>query len=452
MAVARLLSALSVSLSFSLFATHAWSAPTDVRCHAGAYRLDDGAVVDVATVSEPNQLRWRLLDGRTGLLTFDDKGQWTSTLGWTGRADGVRVDFGDCSAADRIEFDGKRGARIAFDIIPTTFQGNGVTLRGRLVLPKGNGRVPVMVTVHGSENYSGVDRYHMQNLFPAYGIGVFVYDKRGTGGSSGKYTQDFYLLSDDAKAAVLEARRLAGKRAGRVGLSGGSQGGWVAPLTATKTPVDFVSVGFGMAEGPLAEDREQVMLDLRNAGYGDDVQAKAREVTDATGVIVASRGARGWEQMDAVRAKYGQAPWWNAMKGEFTGLVVQHTREQLEKMAPELEQGTTWDYDPMPVLRAVKAPQLWMIAGDDLEAPPQETRKRLAALAAEGRPMTAYEFPHTDHGIIAFEIDAKGERKSTRVADGYYRMQIDWISTGKLPNAPYGDAQLLASPKPVAAR
>ena len=80
MAVARLLSALSVSLSFSLFATHAWSAPTDVRCHAGAYRLDDGAVVDVATVSEPNQLRWRLLDGRTGLLTFNDKGQWLALI------------------------------------------------------------------------------------------------------------------------------------------------------------------------------------------------------------------------------------------------------------------------------------------------------------------------------------------------------------------------------------
>ncbi|MFC3550431.1 alpha/beta hydrolase family protein [Lysobacter cavernae] len=436
----------------TLLASHIASA-ADVNCHAGAYRLDDGALVDVAPVSEPNQLRWRLIDGRTGLLTADADGQWSSTLGWTGRPDGVRVRFGDCTSG-RISFDGHNGSKLVFDIVPTTFQGNGVTLRGRLVLPQGSGPVPVTVAVHGSEHYSGVDRYHLQNLLPANGIGVFVYDKRGTGGSSGKYTQDFALLSDDAKAALDEARRLAGKRAGRMGFFGGSQGGWVAPLAASKASgVDFVAVGYGLAESPLAEDREQVMLDLRTAGYGDDVLSKAREVTDATGVIVATRGARGWEQMDVVRAKYGREPWWTAMKGEFTGLVAQHTRVELAKLQQEMELGTSWDYDPMPVLRSLSTPQLWMLGADDREAPPEETRKRLVALAGEGRPISAVVFPGTDHGIIEFDTDAQGERHSTRIADGYFRMQIEWIKTGRLAHAPYGNAQILATPKaPVAAR
>ncbi|HEY0501973.1 MAG TPA: alpha/beta hydrolase [Lysobacter sp.] len=427
------------------------AAEPDARCHAGAYTLDDGRFVDLAAVSDPAQLRWRMLDGRSGRLTRAADGTWTSTLGWTTRNDGVAVELGDC-AKGRIRFDGHEGRRQTFAITDTTFEGNGVKLRGRLVLPEGDQRVPIVVAVHGSEDTSAVQRFHTQYLYPAHGIGVFVYDKRGTGESSGKYTQDFHLLAADAKAALAEARRLAGTRAARIGFDGGSQGGWVAPLAASDSDADFVVVGYGLAESPLAEDREQVMLDLRKAGYGDDVLAKARDVTDATGVIVASRGARGWEQLDAVRAKYGQLPWWQALKGEFTGQVVSHSREELMAMAPKLEKGTTWDYDPMPVLRGLRVPQLWVLAANDTEAPPVETRRRLLDLAAQGHPITTVVFPDTDHGILEYETDAQGERTSTRYADGYYRLLIDWIRTRRFDETPYGRALITLPTKPTASR
>ncbi|RDZ26520.1 alpha/beta hydrolase family protein [Lysobacter silvisoli] len=417
-------------------------------CYAGAYKLDDGRMVDLAN-ADKGALRWRLIDGRTGRLSERD-GAWTSTLGWTDRPDNVKVSFGSCQQ-DKISFEGVNGRKLQFDITETRFEGNGVNLRGRLVMPRGAGPVPVIVTVHGSESYSGVDRYHMQNLYPANGVGVFVYDKRGTGESGGKYTQDFYLLSDDASAALREAKRLAGKRASRIGYLGGSQAGWVAPLAASKTPeAAFVVVGYGMAISPLGEDASQVALDLKNAGYGEDVQAKAREVTDATGTIVASRGKDGWDALTAVRQKYGEEPWWKAMKGEFTGLVVSHTPDQLRAKQAELEQGTTWDYDPMPVLRELKQPQLWMLAGADAEAPPEETRDRLMSVVAAGRPLSVAVFPETDHGILKFETAADGSRTPIRIADGYFRMQLDWIKTGKLGRGPYGDAQVLAGGPPTA--
>lgn len=420
----------------------------DVRCHAGAYRLDDGGIVAIGAVSDPAQLRWRRVDGSTGLLRRGADGTWASTRGWTDRADGVQVGFGACGEA-RIAFEGHAGKRLDFDVIDTTFAGNGVTLRGRLVLPKGAGKVPVAVEVHGSERDSAVDFNYMQQLFPAQGVGVFVYDKRGTGKSTGSYTQDFHLLADDAKAALDEALRLGGARIGRIGFHGGSQGGWVAPLAASRSPrARFVLVGYGMATDALAEDRDQVMLDLRNAGYGDDVLAKAREVTAATAAIVASRGARGWDELDAARAKYAAQPWWGAMEGEFTGMVAHHTRAEVEKIAPEHEVGTSWDYQPMPVLRALAIPQLWILAGDDREAPPQETMRRLHALAEEGRPITTMVFPGTDHGIIAFDAGADGKRMETGYADGYFRMMADWVRDGRLDHAPYGNAQLLAAPRP----
>lgn len=441
--------------SFALLAcavsANAIAAEPDASCHAGAYTLDDGRFIDIASLSDPDKLRWRLLDGRSGRLVRGSDGAWTSTLGWTDRADGIKVSFGDCTQG-RISFDGHAGRKQAFDITETTFAGNGVTLRGRLVLPKGRKAVPIVVEVHGSEDYSALQGYHTQYMYPAHGIGVFLYDKRGTGASSGTYTQDFHLLADDAKAALAEARRLAGKRVARIGFDGGSQGGWIAPLAASSSDADFVVVSFGMLESPLAEDREQVMLDLRTAGFGDDVLVQAREVTDATGVVVASRGARGWEQLDAVRAKYAKQPWWNAMKGEYTGLIAQHTREEVLAMAPKMEKGTTWDHDPMPVMRALHVPQLWVLAGSDREAPPVETARRLATLVQEGRPITSAVFPDTDHGILEFETGKDGERTSTRYAEGYYRLLIDWIKRGRADGAGYGRAQMTSAGKAAAGR
>src|SRR3546814_6050084 len=138
-----------------------------------------------------------------------------------------------------------------------------------------------------------------------------------------------------------------------------------------------------MATGPLAEDRGQVLLDLRKAGYGVGVRARAREVTDATAGIVASHGARGWEQLAAVRAKYADQPWCQAMQGEFTGMVVHHTRAEVEASAATMEVGTSWEYDPMPVLRSLSIPPLWILAGDASEAPPGETMPRLRSPAGE---------------------------------------------------------------------
>src|SRR3546814_15478379 len=96
-----------------------------------------------------------------------------------------------------------------------------------------------------------------------------------------------------------------------------------------------------------------------------------------------------------------------------------------------MEVGTIWDFDPMRVLRSLVTPQLWVLAGDDSEAPPGETMRRLCARAGEGRPITTMGFPGTDHGIVACETGADGKRSETRYAEGYLRMLADWIGDRK---------------------
>lgn len=411
-------------------------------CYVGLYRLEDASWVDIAPLADTG-LRWRRLDGSTAKMVRDAQGRWTSTLGWTRRVEGPQPQLGFCDDG-RIVFDGQTGRRVALDVQDTRFVGQGGThLNGRLILPPGDGPVPIMIEVHGSEGANALDFNAFQRFAPASGVGVFVYAKRGSGGSEGNYTQDFHILAEDAAAAVVEARRLAGARAGRVGLHGGSQGGWIAPLAASQTPVDFVTVGFGLAYGALAEDSDQVMLDLKAKGWGPQVLDQAREITDVTGAFIASHGGVGFDALEAVRAKYRDQPWFADIKGEFTGLLLNTPNAQIIAMAPQMDLGTSWDYDPLPVLSSLSTPMLWIQAQDDTGAPPDATRRRLIDLSSQGRPITVLEYPHAEHGILLFETGPDGRRTSLAYARGYYQAVLDWAQRGRL-DGDYGDGRVLA--------
>jgi len=411
-------------------------------CPVGIYQLDDGSKLDVG-MSEGDHLRWRQEDGTTGLLTRNGKRSWTSTLGWTERPDGKRVSF-DC-AEDSVNFAGVPGKRIPLQVTDVAFQGAGVRLAGRLVMPQGSARVPIVVLVHGSEDTSALDSYSLQRQFPAEGIGVFVYDKRGTGQSGGSYTQNFLLLADDAIAAVNEARRLAGARAGRIGYQGGSEGGWVAPLAAKISPVDFVIVGFGLAVSPLDEDREAIAYDMRAHGYGPDVMAKAMQIADASAAILLSDFRTGYDRLDALKNHYGKEPWFKFVHGDVTWALLAWPTEQLKQKGPILFAGVPLQYDPMPVLRNLDAPQLWILGSEDADAPSAETAARLRALQKAGRPITLALFPNAEHGIYEYEATADGKRVDTRNPQGYFAMMRDFILHGRLGSEGYGTSAVSRS-------
>ena len=411
---------------------------TEAGCEIGAYRFVDGEIVDIAQ-SEGNTLRWRKFDGTTGALHKKQDGLWTSTLGWTNRPDGHTASFARCANGE-IEFDTKKAYRIPFDVIDTVFAGrDGIKLAGRLVLPKGKDPVPIVVLVHGAERDSARESYALQRLLPAKHVGAFVYDKRGTGGSAGKYTQDFDTLADDAVAAMREAKRIAGTRCDRIGYQGGSQGGWVAPLAATRAPVDFIIVSFGLAVSVIDEDQEEVALEMRLKGHSQEEISKALEIASAAEAVFESNFTKGFERFDAVRAKYRNEPWYRDVHGNYTHFIVPYTAAQAREKFKDSLPGTPFRYDPMPALRAVKAPQLWILAEDDLEAPSAETSRRIKMLIGEEKPITLALFPHAEHGMTEYQFDSKGERVSTHYAPGYFDMMRDFARDGQISGS-YGSS------------
>ena len=411
-------------------------------CHIGSYLMTDGSVLDIAP-SEGATLRWRRFDGTTGALHKTAAGEWKSTYGWTGRPDGKSASFSDCDSGS-LNFDGVRGERIVFKVRNTVFSSHDTNLAGRLVMPSGEGKVSVVVLLHGSEQDSALDTYSLQRMLPAHGVGAFVYDKRGTGRSAGTYTQDFTLLAEDAVAAMREARRLAGVRLRRIGYQAGSQGGWVAPLAAERASVDFVIVCFGLAVSVIDEDQEEVEIEMREKGHSPAEIAQALEVASAAEGVIASGFRDGFPQLDAARAKYAGAPWYKDLHGNYTYMLLPYSETQLRQLGDSQlswTRTTPFHYDPMPVLRAGTVPQLWIVGGEDYEAPSAETSRRLKELIAAGHPFTLARYPDAEHGMTLFEVTADGSRDSTRYAPGYFAMIRDFARDGRLSGG-YGNAEV----------
>lgn len=385
-------------------------------CAAGAYASGTGdlvVLVPVPTIASPG-LRYLFRDGRRG-STLDADAPVQCHDGTVS----VRAD-------DRAPI---AWARLPLAETDALFTSLGTRLAGRLIEPTTpDATLPLVVMVHGSERSPALASPYAYAL-AAQGIRVFVYDKRGTGASEGEYTQNFELLADDAAAALGQARTMAQGRYARAGYYGGSQGGWVAPLAATRSPADFVAVGFGLVVSPIDEDREQMLDEARTAGLGAGAEAAIERLSGATATLLTTHFARGFEALDAIRRDSATQRWIDRIHGEHSGAMLRTTDADLRRVGRARFDNVEliWDYDARAALERLRVPLLWVLAEQDREAPIARTRDVLVALAGAGQPVDVYLFPDTDHGMFEFTTRADGSRQPTRVTDGYLRLLGDWI-------------------------
>jgi uncharacterized protein len=412
-------------------------------CYSGAYKFERGGDYIVISPSDEGALRYRLHDGRSGRLYPDDDRHFQGGPGWASREPRIAAAVFDGCSGKRLEFrlkDGPAGVaqRMSVTKTPASFSSIGNTLYGELYAPP-NPKA-LVVLVFGSGQDSAVTFNYVQHLLPIYDVAVFVYDKRGTGRSTGRFTVDFSELADDAVAAVAEARKLLRMPAVPVGLMGESQGGWIAPLAASRAPADFVVVSYGLAISPLDEDREEVLGELRAKHYDESVMAKGRELTAITGRIMLSRFTDGLEDLREFKAAHADEKWLHEIEGDFTGPLLRSPDEQFTELRAALGFDAILDYDAQAALRRVRTPMLWVIAGKDTEAPPVPTLEFVRKLQAEPTQLDIAVFPNADHGMIDVE-ERGGELVATVQSPGYYDLLASWIRTRKLEGK-FGSAQL----------
>ncbi len=401
----------------------------DLRCLLGVYTLPAQETVTITgSDGQPRGLQYTLSNGRFANL------QETANGSWVGGS--LLLQFEPCSAgAMRLTQGGaaEAGQRLGLIERETTFSSDGVKLHGKLVLPPGGHAQALAVWIEGSNNNPSTDDAVWQYELARRGVAVFVYDKRGTGASAGAPLSNFHARARDTVAAVHEARRLApGIR--QVGVIGGSQGGWVAPLVATRVNLDFVLAAFAMAQGPIAQDQALVAQQLREAGFDGATQLQAQKLTAITEKIVRSNMRGGLAELEAFKARFAGAPWLAAIQPRsYTGLFLKFNAKAIKTQGRALAQGLSFDYEPQPVIKAIKPRQLWLLGGSDRQAPNAGTQVILRQLQQKRRNIAVLVFPRAEHGLV----------EPTQTADGVvmaysarlFDVAADWIKIKKLPAA-----------------
>jgi pimeloyl-ACP methyl ester carboxylesterase len=405
----------------------------DLRCLLGVYALPGQSSVTITGADgQPRGLRYTFSNGQFGTLQEAANGSYAGAT--------FAIRFEPCSVGTMTLTRGgaaESGQRRRLVEMASTFMSDGVPLHGKLVLPPGGKARALAVWVEGSNNNPSTDDSVWQYELARRGVAVFVYDKRGTGASAGAPLSDFHVRARDTAAAVQEARRLA-PRIRHVGVVGGSQGGWVAPLTATLVPLDFVVAAFALADGPIAQDQALVAQQLHEAGFGGAIALEAKALTAITEKIVRSNMREGLAELDAFKTSWAGAPWLAAIQPRsYTGLFLKFSSEQIKTHGPAMAQGLSFDYEPRPVIETIQPRQLWLLGGNDRQAPNAATQAILRQVQQKRRHIAVVVFPKADHGLIEPVTIPSTTATATGTPMAYSAKLFDltagWIKHNTLP-------------------
>jgi pimeloyl-ACP methyl ester carboxylesterase len=409
---------------------------------AGAYRFDDGRRMAVSQSDTDATFRYRDLQsgatgrlypsggsGGSGGLAYHSGTGWATekpvTLNVQFQQDGGRITGLDWKPQGETA---SPATRVPLREEEIRFRNGEVDLYGKLVLPaEGEGPFPLVVLVHGSGSDAATFTYHRQYQFPLDGVATFVYDKRGTGRSGGKFTMLFDVLAGDALAAASRLRSHPKIDPERIGLAGYSQGGWIAPLAAARDPrIKFVLVGYGMLESPAREEYLETLNAVRARGFGDAEVRKATEIVDAVDRIIRSDLNEGWKELDALERRYRDEPWFDVLRTYTAGRVMRYPHWLMKIYGRKKLSQISWYYDSFATLEKLEIPMLWVLGGKDTSAPNEITIAELERLRAAGKPIDLKIYPTADHGIVEFE-EKDGERVYTHYSPGYFELENAWV-------------------------
>jgi hypothetical protein len=185
---------------------------------------------------------------------------------------------------------------------PVEFERGGITLRGMLHMPGGEGAAPGVVILHGfggNRIGNGFAYVKTSRALAAVGIASLRFDFAGSGESDGRF-EDMSVLTEleDARAALEFLSRREGVDPERLGVLGHSVGGFVAAMLLEDARISSGVLCAAVAERSLFDDEKPPDADeqLDRQGFvaigphrvgrrfGDDA-----EVADPLGCLSRSR-------------------------------------------------------------------------------------------------------------------------------------------------------------------
>jgi pimeloyl-ACP methyl ester carboxylesterase len=313
---------------------------------------------------------------------------------------------------------------------------DGVKLAGTLTAPRGKAPFPavLLITGSGAQNRNEEIMGHkpflvLSDYLTRQGFAVLRVDDRGIGGSTGSVansTSENFAQDVLAGIAFLKGRPEINPK--QIGLIGHSEGGLVAPLVAAQSKdVAFIV----LLAGPGLPGEEILYLQgaLIIKASGGDAAALARQRATQEMMFKALK-----QESDNTAAE-------KLMRAEFAkqlATLSEAERKQAEQaLEGQIKQVTSpWfryflTYDPRTALRQVKCPVLALNGEKDLQVPPDENLKEIAAAlkAAGNTDVTTTKLPGLNHLLQTAQTGAPSEyaKIEETIAPAALKAIGDWL-------------------------
>jgi dienelactone hydrolase len=300
---------------------------------------------------------------------------------------------------------------------------NGVELGGTLYLPRGGGRHPAVVLMHGA----GPDTRHESSFaargFARHGLVALAYDKTGAGSSGGDHrTAGYEEFASDAVGGVRLLRSRPEVDARRVGILGVSEGEWTGVLAAVQCQPAFLIIVSPSAMTPSEQVGYEAGSNVLRAGFGVEAASRARGLYAKLAQF--QRTGAGRDELNRELAAARREPWFDAAR-------------YLEESVPEYERvlAIDWfpawrrrmDFDSLELCSRIACPVLVQNGGSDPKNDGQAAIDRLRAAFARGGNVdfTGILYPSAGHNVIVWPL---GDRVPPPwFAKRYLRDRYDWV-------------------------
>lgn len=290
-------------------------------------------------------------------------------------------------------------------------------------------REPTMVLIEGADD---ADR-RMGFLIPyfvAHGVNVVTYDQRGTGlsignwryaGPEAKAEDTIALLTQVESDPAVDPQRIGGWAA--------SNGGWVAPIVATRFPLAFMilkSAPSGTIEDNVLYEIEQ---QLREKGKFTSAQIQRALTFERTLFASLQTNANWGAAADGLKVAQAQ-PWFPYMRIP-PGMTLPPPSPMLDALRASLI------FDPLSTLEQVRTPTLAIFGALDrnVDAPRSAAGFRSAFERASLHDLTIVTLPGGDHTLVR---SANGYEDTpsepARFVRGYPEIMIRWLAARGFAN------------------
>lgn len=306
------------------------------------------------------------------------------------------------------------------------FKNGDVTLAGTLILPENAPKAPGIIFTHGSGPATRAQNRDWALKFVKKGVAALIYDKRGTGKSTGEMrSASMEDLADDAIAGLNYLKTRNDIDHAKIGVLGHSQGGWIAPLASVRAKgFAFVIASAASGVGPDKQSIYHRAGIIRESGFSEEAVKQATDLRErlyASGRLLlrGDPGAKSErEKISAELQKYNKEPWYSASE-----LPPDLKNDNPSRGALQLLY-----FEPEPMWRKVKAPVLLLWGDQDHVVPVEEGKDIIqkALITGGNKDVTVKIFPGIDHGIYHVRPkDAPWDFPRAGLA--YFDASVEWL-------------------------